>query len=131
MISLKWMLLTLYLHIWTWISYYKTVLSFKNQQKSDKNWYFSAKNKIFSANLALLQYIIIQNDVIKFQRTLDHHTDTLQVHGSYVNRLISELANIGSFWQFLATFGIEIVTRWKENFFKYSIWLKTSYTNVR
>ena len=59
----------------------------------------------------ILQYIIIQNDVIKFQRTLDHHTDTLQVHGSYVNSLISELANIGSFWQFLATFGIEIVTR--------------------
>ena len=72
---------------------------------------FQQKNQIFAANSAIFCSIISQDAQIKCLNSLDHHTDPTQVHKSYENCLISELAKIGSFWPFLATFGIENVTR--------------------
>ena len=40
-------------------------------------------------------------------------------------RLTSDFFRIGTFWPFLATFGIENATRWQEIFFWFSVWLKT------
>ena len=40
--------------------------------------------------------------------------------------LISKFDQIGTFWPFLATFGIEIITRWLGLFFQVLISLKTT-----
>ena len=40
------------------------------------------------------------------------------------------MTEIGTFWPFLATFGIEIVTRWWKLVFKYLKSLETIYTNT-
>ena len=81
-------------------------------------------------NYGICWEINILNTLIKCQDWLNHHTEPKFVHKSYISGLISEVAKIGSFWPFLATFGIEIATRWWKMFFKCKIWLKTIYTSM-
>ena len=81
-------------------------------------------------NYGICWEINILNTLIKCQDWLNHHTEPKFVHKSYISGLISEVAKIGSFWPFLATFGIEIVTRWWKLVFKYLKSLKTIYTST-
>ena len=57
--------------------------------------------------------------------TINELTSTIYVHRTFVLCQIAELAQIGDFWPFLASFGVESVTRLIKIFLKYSISLKT------
>ena len=75
---------------------------------------FITKIQIFSllfAILTSLYHLIGQNDQKHVQNTFHNHTDSKCVYLFNVASLIVKSAKIGTFWPFLATFGIESVTR--------------------
>ena len=92
---------------------------------------FLTKIQVFSLILAILTsfcYTIGQNDQIHVHSIFYNHKNSKYVHGA---TLISKLARIGTFWPFLATFGIEIATKLQKMFFKYLISFKTTYTSTK
>ena len=111
--------------------YIKPVLNFGNQQKCSKNGQFIPKNWPILANSGIFCNVNIQNVLIKCQNWVNHRTEPKCVHKYYLNSLISDFTKIGTFWPFLAIFGIEIATKCWKMFFKYKIWLKTIYTSIR
>ena len=82
----------------------------------------------FSLILAILMYkcnSIGQNDQNHVLNKSHNHTDSKYFNLANVAGLISKLATIGTFWPFLAAFGIESVTRLMEIFFRHLISVKT------
>ena len=67
---------------------------------------------------------------IRFPQRLPHkyHLYALVL---YICSVISKMAEIGTFWPFLATFGIEIVIRCQKLFFPYSLLMKAMKLSVR
>ena len=61
----------------------------------------------------------------------NHENKPIDVLHYCLDSLISKLAKIGTFWSFLTTFGIEIVTRSWKYLFKCLISLKTINTYAR
>ena len=119
----------MFLHVWTITFNHKPVLTYRNQLKSSQNCSFCPKYWPFVANSCLFCNKNVQNIQTKYQNMLEHHTELKHVHKSYVRGLISEFFEIGTFWPFLATFGIEIVTRCCKLFFKVLFSVKTANIN--
>ena len=75
-------------------------------------------------------YIFITKRLQTPKLNLNHAEGSIKMNKQHIIGLISNLAESGTFWQFLATFGTEIVTRWQEIFFYYLILLKTVQISV-
>ena len=75
-------------------------------------------------------YIFITKRLQTPKINLAHAEGSMEMNKQHTIGLISNLAESGTFWPFLATFGIEIITRWYNMFFKYSIWLKIIYASI-